>query len=146
MVKILIGNKDIQTDLKNFQFLQGNNEYEVITSNSGKETIDMCKTISPAIIILNSNFIDMNYTEVIDKISNLPSENEKCNLILTVNNTDDKKLLSNTSIIYKIFDAPFDEKNKENMKETIITLKNKFELPQLSYGELRTILLNLLVI
>ena len=143
MIRILIGNKDIQAELKNFHFLENNNEYEIITSNSGKETINMCKTINPAIIIINSNFIDMEYTEVIDKLSNLPNENEKCNLILTVNNPDDKKLLSNTSIIYKIYDVPFDEKNKENIKDTINVLKNKFKLPHLDYKELRTILLNL---
>lgn len=140
MVKILIGNKDIQTDLKDFQFLKDNNEYEIITSNSGIETINKCKTISPSIIILNSNMGDMSYTDIIDKLSNLPSEFDKCNLILTVDNPKDKLLLSNTSIIYRVFETPIGEKNA---KEIITNLKNKFEIPNLTFRELKTILLHL---
>lgn len=140
MVKVLIGNKDIQTDINNFQFLKDNNEYEIITTNSGKETINKCKTINPEIIILKSNFLDMAYTEVIDKISNLPSEYDKCNLILTVDKPEDKMCLNNTSIVYKIFDIPIDE---NNAKETLNSLKVKFETPRLTLRELRIILLNL---
>ena len=116
MTKVLIGNNDIQAGLKNFQFLKNSNEYEIIFSNSGKETIDICRTISPNIIILDSNISDMVYTDIIDIISTLPEENNKCNLILTVNDPKDKQLLSNTSIIYKIFDYSSDTKK---VKETI---------------------------
>lgn len=143
MVKVLIGNKDIQKDINNFQFLKDNNEYEIITSNSGIETINKCKTISPEIIIINSNFLDMAYTEVIDKISNLPSEYDKCNLILTVDNPSDKMLLRNTSIIYRVFDTPFNEIDEKKAEETINSLKVKFETPNLTLKELRTILLKL---
>ncbi len=140
MVKVLIGNKDIQKDLKKYQFLIDSNEYEIITSNSGIDTINKCIETNPSIIILNSNFSDIAYTDVIDKISNLPSEYDKCNLILTVNNSKDKLLLSNTSIIYKIFERPV---NQDDAKQTLTFLKAKYELPDLSYIELKSILLSL---
>lgn len=140
MVKVLIGNKNIQKGIRNFQFLQENNEFEIVTSNSGIETINKCKTIEPAIIILNSNLPDMAYTDVIDRISNLPCELDKCNLILTVDNSQDKLLLSNTSIIYRVFDKNSDEKT---MKETLNVLKSKFETPTLTIRELKSILLSL---
>lgn len=140
MVKVLIGNKDIQKDIKKYQFLIDSNEYEIITSNSGIETINKCIETTPAIIILNSNFSDIAYTDVIDKISNLPSENDKCNLILTVNNPKDKLLLSNTSIIYKVFERPV---SQDDAKETMTFLKAKYELPNLSLIELKSILLSL---
>lgn len=140
MVKVLIGNKNIQKGIRNFQFLQENNEFEIVTSNSGIETINKCKIIEPAIIILNSNLPDMTYTDVINRISNLPCELDKCNLILTVDNSQDKMLLSNTSIIYRVFDKNFDEKT---MKETLNVLKSKFETPTLTIRELKSILLSL---
>lgn len=140
MVRVLIGNNDIQKELKYFQFLKNNNEYEIITTHSGKETINKCIETNPAIIILNSNFSDMVYTDVIDRISSLPSEYNKCNLILTVNKPEDKILLSNTSIIYRIFDNSL---NEHIAKETINLLKAKFETPYLPLKELKSMLLSL---
>ena len=140
MTRILIGNKNIQEALKDFEFLKNSNEYEIITSNSGVETINKCKTINPAIIILDSNFSDIPYTEVIDKISALPNEQNRCNLILNVENPKDKILLHNTSIVYKIFEIPFNEKEE---LETIKILRTKFEMPSLSLRELKNILLSL---
>ncbi len=138
MVRVLIGNNDNQKVIDNFKFLKENNEYEIITSKTGLETIKKCSISEPSIIILNSSFPDMHYTSVIDKISNLPNEYDKCNLILTVNNIKEKMSLSNTSIIYKIFNPPFDEKI---MAETVSLLKTKFETPALSLKELKGILL-----
>lgn len=140
MVKVLIGNKNIQKGIKNFQFLQESNEFEVVTSSSATEIINKCQVIEPAIIVLNSNLPDMVYTEVIDRISNLPNEFNKCNLILTIDKPEDKLLLSNTSIIYRVFDNNSDEKIA---RETINTLKAKFEIPALTIKELRNILLSL---
>ena len=137
MTKVLIGNGDIQAGLKNFQFLKNSNEYEIIFSNSGKETIDICRTISPNIIILDSNISDMVYTDIIDTISTLPEENNKCNLILTVNNPKDKQLLSNTSIIYKIFDYSSDAKK---VKETINDLTKKYKTHDITKSEINSLI------
>ena len=140
MLKVLIGNKNIKKDMKNYQFIKDDPNYEIITSNSGVETIKKCVSTNPEIIILNSSFSDMHYTDVIDKISCLPNENDKCNLILTINNREDKLSLSNTSIIYRIFEKPV---NLCEAKETMTFLKTKFELPNLSLKELKSILLDL---
>lgn len=140
MTKILIGSDDITKEIKNFQFLKNKNEFEIITSNSGIETIEKCKDFNPTIIILYSNFSDIPYNEVINRIANLPSQFDKCNLILNVKSPKDKQLLSNTSIIYRIFDTPFNEKEYQ---ETINVLRNKFEFHKLTLKELKTILLNL---
>lgn len=135
MTKVLIGSKSIQTDLNNFQFLKNSNEYELIFSNTGRETIDICRTISPSIIILDSNTKDINFTEVIDRISTLPDEDNKCNLILAVNNPDDKLLLSNVSIIYKVFDYPFDI---NEARETINYLTRKYKIQDITKSEITT--------
>ena len=86
MIKVLIGDSNIQQDIQDFNFLKNNNDIQVITSTSGSETIAKCKEVEPSIIILSSSFVDMNYADVIDKISILPNEFDKCNLILKVNN------------------------------------------------------------
>lgn len=141
MVKVLIANREIEKEIKNFHFLkERSNEFEIITSCSGAETVEKCKEVEPSIIILNSDFSDMLYTDVLNSLSNLPSENDKCNLILTVENPQDKMLLSNTSIIYKILNAPL---NETEMRETIELLKTRFELPNLTLKGLRSILLSL---
>lgn len=136
MTKVLIGNKDIQTDLKDFQFLRNSNEYELIFSETGRETINKCRTISPNIIILDSNIQDMDFTEIIDRISTLPDENNKCNLILTVNNPNDKLLLSNTAIIYKIFDYnPKKNIDAKKVKEAVNDLTIKYKTPDITRAE-----------
>lgn len=141
MVKVLIANMEIKEDIKSFHFLkERSNEFEIITSHTGAETIQKCKKIEPAIIILNSNFEDMPYTDVLDSLASLPNEANKCNLILTVKKPEDKMLLSNTSIIYKILNSPL---NEEEVKESINLLKVKFELPNLTLKKLRSILLSL---
>lgn len=134
MIKVLIGDQNIQKDINNFRFLNNDNEYQVVTSVSGMETITKCRENEPSIIILGSKFDDMKYTDVIDKISDLPSEFNKCNLILTLNNPKDKLCLSNTAIIYKVFDNPV---NENTVKDTINNLKQKYEMPELTLNELR---------
>lgn len=140
MVKVLIGNKNIQEDLQNFQFLKNNNEYELITSNTGKDIINKCLTIKPNIIILDSNIDDMQYTDIIDRLSTLPEENNKCNLLLTVNRPEDKQLLKHTSILYEILDYPLDE---NFARKTINDLKIKYQIPDIKVVEINTILLAL---
>lgn len=137
MVNVLIGNKDIHEDIKNFEFLTDNDEYKIITSSSGIETINKCRINKPDIILLNSNFTDIAYTEIIDKISNLPDEEDKNNLILTVKNPQDKIALKNVSIIYRIYDYPFDSKQ---MRQTINYLKERYEIPSITIFEIRTLL------
>lgn len=140
MVKVLIGDRNIQKDIDNFRFLNDNNEYQVITSTSGLETIARCREIEPSIIILDSNFDDMIYTDIIDKISLLPNELNKCNLILKVNRPEDKMLLSNTSIVYKIFDNTI---NENDTQKAVNILKHKFDTPDITIKELKSILLSL---
>lgn len=140
MTKVLIVNRNIQSALKDFQFLQNNGEYELITSNTGKETVEKCRTIKPSIIILDSNIADMNYPDIIDKISELPGEDNKCNLILTTANPKDKQLLKHTSILYEIFDSPFDAKQA---KKTIDDLEKKYNTPTITILEVNNLLLKL---
>ncbi len=139
MIKVLIGDSNIQQDIQDFSFLKNNSDYQVITSTSGSETIAKCKETEPSIIILYSSFVDMNYTDVIDKISILPNEIDMCNLILKVNDPMDKLVLSNTSVIYKIFD---NAKN-DNIEDTVNILKSKFEIPRLTIKELKFLLVAL---
>lgn len=140
MVKVLIGDKNIQKDINRFNIFNDNNEYQVITSTLGLETISKCVENEPSIIILGSNFDDMKYTDIIDKISVLPAEHNKCNLILLVNNPREKIHLSNTAIIYKIFDNTIDE---NSFRETVNVLKDKFKVPDINIKELKSLLLKL---
>ena len=96
--------------------------------------------IKPNIIILNSDFSDIPYTDVIDKISEMPEEDNKCNLILNVKNPYDKIKLENVSVIYKIFEYPPDI---IKARETIKSLKIRYEIPNITAPEVNHLLIML---
>ncbi len=140
MTKVLIGSKNVQTDLNDFPFLKNNNDFEIITSNTGKETLCKCRNLQPNIIILDSNISDMKYSDVMERISMLPYENNKCNLILSVEKPEDKLLLKHTSVLYEVLEQPID---KKEAKKTLIDLKTKYEIPNISTKQVKDILLQL---
>lgn len=134
MIKVLVANKNIKNDFNSFQFLTKNNEFEIETSCTGIETIEKYKISKPSIIILDSNIADMSYTDIIDKISMFPEEDEKVNMILTLKDKKDKLLLENASKIYKILDDPLDT---DKFESTLKSMKEKFEKPKITTHEIR---------
>ena len=137
MTKVLIGGRNVQTDLNDFPFLQDNTEFQIITSNSGKDLLNKCRTLTPNIIILDSNIKDMAYTDLMDRISALPYENNKCNLILSVNKPEDKLLLKNTSVLYEILDQPV---NITEARNAVDIIKSKYSIPLVTSDELEDII------
>lgn len=141
MVKVLIADSYLTKDKNHYEFLNKyNNKFEILKSTSGTDTIKKCSLFSPEIILMDTGFTDMPYDKVIDEIANLPNEYHKTNLILNVEKEKDRRLLKNTSVIYKIFGMPFDEKEE---LESIYELKAEYEKPNVSLLEIKDLLLSL---
>lgn len=123
MVKILIANKDItDQNLNEFQFLKKYPEYRIKISNTGIETIKQCMKLKPNIVILYTNIEDVPFYELLYKLSKLPDEESKSNVILVVENEDEKKLLKNTSKLCEIINKDFEI---EEIKKSFRTFKIK---------------------
>lgn len=134
MVKILIVNKDItDKNLNDFQFLEKYPEYRLKVANTGIETINMCMKLRPNIIILCTNIEDIPFYELLYRLSKLPDEESKSNVILVVENEDEKKLLKNTSKLHVIINKNF---TIEELKEQLEHLKINYKFPELSYNDI----------
>ena len=134
MVKILIANKDItDQNLNEFQFLRKYPEYRIKISNTGIETIKQCMKIKPNIILLCTNIEDVPFYELLYRLSKLPDEESKSNVILIVENEDEKKLLTNTSKLCEIIDKNFEIEELKNLLEH---LKIKYKFPELTYADI----------
>lgn len=134
MVKVLIVNKDItDKNLNEFQFLEKYPEYKIKVANTGIETINMCMKLRPNIIILCTNIEDVPFYELLYRLSKLPDEESKSNVILVVENEDEKKLLKNASKLHVIIDKNF---TIEELKEQLEHLKINYKFPELSYDDI----------
>lgn len=134
MIKILIANKDITNqNLNRFQFLTKYPEYRIKIANTGTETIEQCMKIKPNIIILCTNIDDILFYELLNKLSKLPDEETKNNVILVVKNDKEKQFLKNTSKLCHIINNDF---KIEELKDLLEHLKIKNEFPELTYTDI----------
>lgn len=140
MSKILVANQNLQENLSYCQVLSSIAELKILSSNSGLETLNMYNEFEPNILILDSNFSDMPYLEIINKLSASVYERKKCNIIVTTRKQDESLLLSNVIKVWKIFIKPF---NFEDLLKVIYELKPFYEFPPLTEIELNALLLNL---
>ena len=107
--------------------------YRIKITNTGIETIEQCMKIKPNIIILCSNIYDIPFYELLNKLSKLPDEETKNNVILAVKNDKEKQLLKNTSKLCHIINNDF---KIEELKNLLEHLKIKNEFPELTYTDI----------
>ena len=140
MLKILVANQDTEQRINCSQFLTNDKNFIVENTSTGLMTLNAYLETKPNILILDTNFDDIKYTDILDRISLIPIEKKKCNTILTLNNPKEILDLVNTSKIYKIFNKPLDF---IKIKDTINELKAYYTIDELTLEELDFILLQL---
>ncbi len=135
--KILMASSDINYNNFCCTFLI----YEIEKSTTGLDTLNKYLKIEPDILILDSIINDINYIDIIDKISifNKNGKN-KCNIILIINNQNDKLSLYNTAKIYQIFTKSHDLKH---LLENIELMLSEFSIPILTEKEINLLLTKL---
>lgn len=139
MLKILVANQNNKQNLQYNKFLTENG-YNVQSSFDGKSTLTSYKKLEPNILILDSNFTDIKYTEIIDRISLSPMERNKCNIILTIEQEQKINTLKNVCKINQIFYKPI--KYVELLKQLEL-MKSEYELKDITDDELNYYLLPL---
>ena len=70
MQKILIANKDIKK-LNFINYIEQHRHLEIIKTINGSSTLTKYFEIKPNVLILDSLFDDMNYLEIINRLSTI---------------------------------------------------------------------------
>lgn len=140
MVRLLVADENIEQIFHYYQFLTNDKELSIENAKDGLTALNKYLKLRPNILILDSNFSDIHYTEIIDRISSIPEEKKMSNTILTINTSEEQLRLKNASKIYKILQKPL---KTNELLETINTLKCEFNIPDLTIHELDSLLLRL---
>lgn len=140
MLKVLVSNANIEQNSKLCRFLANDKEIKLTSTNDSQ--VALCKYFEtePDIFILDSFSNNMSYIEVLDRISVSPSEKQKCNTLITLDNPEDKLLLLNTAKVYKIFHKPLD---LDYLYSTINLMRSEKTVSELSIEEIYSLLLHL---
>ena len=140
MLKILVANQNNEQNLEYCKFLANRTGYNIQSCTDGKTTLLEYKKEEPNILILDSNFNDINCTDLINKITSFPNEKNKCNIILTVDSIEQFCDLENVAKINQILYKPI---NHEKLIDKIDLMKQEFETMDILDNELNSYLLQL---
>lgn len=111
MLKVLVADEDIEENSSCCQYLASDKNLDVISCCSGIGTLNKYREIQPNILVINSNFKDKCYTEIVNELSATSQERKNCNIILTVDNSSEKIELDYMAKVYKLFYFPLDYRN-----------------------------------
>lgn len=103
MLKVLVADEDLEANSNCCQYLTNDKTLDVISTFSGIDTIKQYREIHPNVLVINSNFKDKDYFEIINELSTTSSERNNCNIILTVNDNTNKLELDFMAKVYKLF-------------------------------------------
>ncbi len=110
MLKVLIADEDLEANSTCCQYLANDKNLDVMSTSSGINTLNKYHKIHPNILVINSDFKDKRYTEIINELSSTSKERKNCNIILTVKDNTEKLELDFMAKIYKLFYCPLDYK------------------------------------
>lgn len=121
MVKILVANQNVEQNTKLCQYLANDNNLKIIGTNDGISTLEQYHKIRPDIFILDTNLKDINYIDIIDKLSYDMNEKMNCNTILVSSIPNESLCITNTAKLYKTFSDQFDF---QDVSKTILEMSN----------------------
>lgn len=138
MLKVLVADESLESNLRCCQYLLANDKnLNIVSSNSGISTLEKYHEINPNVLVINSNFKDMKYTEIINKLSNTGEERHNCNIILTVidNNKVEVDFMAKVyKLFYKLdYDKIYDGINQYNLDNIIFYEPSEKNLRALFY-------------
>ena len=137
MLKVLVASENIEQNSQYCNYLAKDKDLEVISTNDGITTLNKYFSLRPNILILDTFFSDLNYTDIIDKITNLDDESSKCNTILTVNKDIKNLDLRNVEKVYSILTEP---ENLRDLSQALSNMKNKCKYADITIDEINVYL------
>lgn len=115
MLKVLVADENIEASMDCCQYLANDKNLDVVSSNSGINTLDTYYKVKPNILVINSDFKDKSYTEIINELSSTSQERNNCNIILTVEENT-RLEFDSISKLYQLFYLPLRNKNSKIKK------------------------------
>lgn len=140
MQKVLIANQNVEQNNAFCQHLSKDKRLEIIGITDGTTTLEKYLEIQPNILVIDSCMKDIDYIDLINRLSTNIREKRNCNIILTARK-DEKLKISHVSKIYEvIYD---NENNLDDLSKTINEMYLYGEYEELTSDELDLFLLQL---
>ena len=143
MVKVLVADKNTKKTNEYYQYLSNNMDSRTIIANSGTETITKYRKFEPNILVLDSQFDDINSLEIIDKLSVTTDEKRNINIILTTKSDKEQASFREVSKVYKFIRKPF---HLDELSSTIIKMAKENHYPKLNEDYLNQLLYSMNII
>jgi len=120
MLKVLVADENLETNIDFCHFLANDKNLDVVSTSTGINTIDTYKKIKPNLLVINSNFKDKSYTNIVNELSSTSEGRNNCNIILTVENNARLNFISMAKI-YQVFRLMENQERPSHteIKETI---------------------------
>ena len=110
MLKVLVADKNLEENLDCCRYLANDKNLDVISTSSGISTLNKYHEFQPNVLVINSNFNDIGYTEIINELSSTSQERNNSNIILTAEDGNVLFEIEYAAKIYKFFKLPLDNK------------------------------------
>lgn len=117
MIKVLVADENSVANLNCCQYLANDKNLDVQSCNSGISTVNMYNKIHPNVLVINSDFKDKRYTEILNELSSTSLERNNSNVILTVEDNGEKIELDFMAKIYKLFYSLDYEKIRKGIEQ-----------------------------
>lgn len=103
MCRVLISEDNVNVIPHYQTLLTKDNNIEIIgIAKDGEKTLEMYKELKPDLVLLDLGLPKVDGLEVINQLSLLEKENQKCNIVLVSGNSDLRYKLFNTKKVYSI--------------------------------------------
>lgn len=139
-LKVLVANENTMQNSLYCAYLSNDKDLEILSTKDGSSTLNTYIKIRPSILILDSIFSDLKYTDILNKLTNLDDEKMKCNTIITINNVKEQLLLENAQKVHSIFQKPI---NFEKLSQTLNLMKKEIKYKEINPEELDLLLFKL---
>jgi hypothetical protein len=118
MIKVLVADENLESNFNCCKFLANDKTLEIISSSNGIDVLNKYYEIHPDILVINSDFKDKSYTEIINDISSTSEERNNSNVIITLPDSDKLFDFNYLAKIYKSFKWPIEyNKIKDSIEQ-----------------------------
>ncbi len=129
MINLMIAEDDINIGSTYVQFLTKDKEIKIVSfTTDGERALKEYLEKKPDILLLDLDMPKMNGLEIIEYLSKIPEERNKCNIIVITGDRLKIGKIRKASKVYKIIEKPIEYENLvEFIKQVPLSKNNDFE-------------------
>lgn len=126
MIKLMIAEDDIEIGSTYVKFLTNDKNIKIVSfTTDGERALKEYLEKKPDILLLDLDMPKMNGLEIIDYLSKIPEEKDKCNIIVITGDRLKISKIRKTSKVYEIIEKPVDYENLSELVKQIPLPKDK---------------------